>query len=195
MSDAQIDLPAVGGLVKDLFEKLGSTEGQMWRRALTRFLRKEDPWDKVPTVRPIGIAFSLDYDQPLEALVKQGNYDYTNPDLSSANFLPPHKGKVMLQGGQLVHFGQGVSTAQAERELDQRGLRPADIYELATFGMHLPKTQLEHPIVALGQRWRGGGVECVGYLSRDWRSGCRYFDLRIVEDDWHGDCRFLSFPK
>ena len=57
-------LAKVAGLLRDFFEKVSGSDGEMWVQAFGRFLRKENPWASFPTWKTI----RLGTHQNLEAL-------------------------------------------------------------------------------------------------------------------------------
>ncbi len=61
-----ITLASVAGLINDLFSKLTGPDGHLWLSAFKRFLRKENPWPKLPTWRTV----KLGTHKSVEALTK-----------------------------------------------------------------------------------------------------------------------------
>lgn len=57
-----IDLPTVGGVLRELFDRLTGKEAGLWLAAAKRFLRKENPWGAFPTWKTVelGAYASLD---------------------------------------------------------------------------------------------------------------------------------------
>ena len=95
---------------------------------------------------------TVDYGMKVEEAVNRGHYDYANPSITSQNFSTKQKGKVELVV-ELIHFDSLISSAEALKELDRMGYRPADLHELLAFGENYPDVQRELSVVALGSVW------------------------------------------
>ena len=131
---------------------------------------------------------TVNYDLSVEFLVANGKYSWVNNDITSKNFPTTRKGEVTLSL-ELVHLNQVLTSEEVLKELDKRGLRPAELHELLSFGAQYPEEQRKYPIVALGSvwqhwhdyryvpylRWLGGGrVLSLGWIGRRWGEGCRF---------------------
>lgn len=137
---------------------------------------------------------TVDYVKSLPEMIKVGNYDYVNEDITDAHFRMTGKGKVDREI-VLVHFDRDITSEEALQELDKLGLRPVDLAELLAFGETHPEAHLEFPILALGSIW----------MNRD--DGRGYFPYLSYEDDkhvlllywfggwWHDYCRFAAVRK
>ena len=158
---------------------------------LARILREA----LTPNGKPAGNTYplSVDYDLSVENAVKLGQYNWTNGDITGKNFPTTRTGKVEVVV-ELIRFNCAISTKDAQRELDQRGYRPAELHELLAFGEKYPELQRQFPIVALGSVWQGrDGDRDVPCLVGD-GSG-RGLDLGWVGDDWCEVCRFAAVRK
>ncbi|HEY7829401.1 MAG TPA: hypothetical protein VIC06_02405 [Solirubrobacteraceae bacterium] len=144
-----------------------------------------------PTV-PVVFPLAIDHVRSLAELVAAGNYDYVNPNITEENF-PMVASEVVVQVA-LVHLDNIVESDDVLGELEQMGLRPGTMRELAHFGEQYPKVQRQFPVAALGSVWTApNGSRRVGYLwegivSRKLSLG--WYDLR-----WRASYRFLAFRK
>src|SRR6202030_4697511 len=71
-------------------------------------------------------------DQTIEKLLETGHYEFISPYMREIHF-PRADYQVSLDEVreiELVYFGRDISTDEALRELDPRGLRPANVIEL-----------------------------------------------------------------
>jgi len=134
----------------------------------------------------------VDYDLSLQEMIAAGQYDLVNDDITPERFPVIGKG-VMQLISQLVHFNRNISSDDAEKELDKKGLRPATLAELLAFGKTYPEVQRKFPVVALGSVARIYGNRYVTYL--DGSDSKRHLDLGCRGIDWPARFRFLAFPK
>ncbi len=145
----------------------------------------------------------MDYSQSLADMIKAGNYNWVNSDITEKNFpLPkiPAGLSPSTSSGQatkvelnleLIRFNRSISSNDAIAELKKMGLRPATLPELLSFGSTYPEKQREFPIVALGSVWQNWlGFRLVPFL---WSaSDRRDLYLPLVECDWPEGYRFLA---
>lgn len=131
---------------------------------------------------------TVDYGLSLAAMIQLGKYDWMNSDITAERFPIKGEGQKNVQF-ELVHFNRGISSEDAAAEMKKRGLRPARIEELLSFGAKYPELQLQFPIVALGSVAEFGGGQRVAYLYRG--DARRYLDLRWWSGGWGARCRFL----
>lgn len=68
----EIDLPAVGSVLKELFDRLTGEEAGLWLVAAKRFLRKEDAWGEFPTWKTVGLGMYGSIDELNEAIKETG---------------------------------------------------------------------------------------------------------------------------
>lgn len=136
---------------------------------------------------------SINYDLSVEAMVRAGDYDYQNSDITERNFPSEEKGTRELEL-HLVHFNRVMSSDDVKRELAKLGLRPATLKELLAFGALYKEEQRKYPIVALGSVWQyWDGNRDVPYLVG--YSGYRDLNLRWDDADWFELYRFLAVSK
>lgn len=159
--------------------------------SLVRTIRKALAPDETATT-PLYVV-AVNYDLSLAAMIRVGQYDWVNSDITSEHFSVKGKGtkEVALE---LVHFDRYIESEEAIRELNRRGLRPATIEELLAFGAKYPKVQRGFPVVALGSVWRRlPGFSSVPCLWGD--SVGRSLGLSWFEGRWDGDYRVLAVRK
>ncbi len=143
-----------------------------------------------------GYTVSVDYDCPIEQLVKDGKYYWSHYDITTHYFPSTEKGEAQIKI-YLMNFGRQISSEDAIREMATQGLRPATLKELLVLGATQPELQCSNPIVALGSTWRDPtdqDVQDVPYLDgRD--SSRRILSLFLFESDWNLDWRFAAVRK
>ena len=123
-----------------------------------------------------------------KALVKLGKYDWSNSDIFEFPFEKTEAKEI-----ELIHFNKYISSEDAIKEMEVKGLRPATVTELLLFGAQYPEVQHEFPIVALGtvqQVFGDRGVACLGGGSAG-----RGLNLAWFEGGWYGDWRFAAVRK
>lgn len=95
------------------------------------------------------------YGESLEAMVKNGGYDFVNPALLPDNFRIEKSGKPVAVTLVELDDSDGVPTAAAAEEaLAKRGYRPATLAELLTLGATHPELQSDSTLIALGTKWK-----------------------------------------
>ncbi|MFH1036815.1 MAG: hypothetical protein V1756_02030 [Patescibacteria group bacterium] len=127
-------------------------------------LKKTSREASLPNKRP---AYSLvvDYDKPVEEMIKSGLYDVLDGDITSKRFPTKRVGKTEI-AVKLVHFNRPISNDEAIKELNLMGYRPAKFYELLAFGEKYPEIQRKFPIIAPGSVWRrSDGRRYIPYLD------------------------------
>ncbi len=144
-------------------------------------------------IQPIPYSISVNYNQSMEEAIRAGNYDWYNDDITSKHFPTERSGRHKVEV-ELVHFGRDMSTNNVLAELDKCGLRPAELHELLAFGAKYPEIQRESPIIALGSVWQYSSVDdycpCLS-----WGGSGRDLDLGWVGRDWSSGCRFAAVRK
>ena len=128
----------------------------------------------------------VDFEASVEELVRLGDYDWANSNITSPHFPTSRTGKVETKI-KLFHFDQSISSEQAIREMDKAGYRPAEAHELLAFGVKYPDVQREFPVVALGSVWRRPYgfrlVVCLYGIGVKRYAGLHWFG-RGWGDDW-----------
>jgi hypothetical protein len=135
----------------------------------------------------------IDYGKSVEDMVVYGNYNWSNPNITSKSFPLSGTGNVSVSL-ELVHLNKSASTQEVLAYLEANGLRAATIEELLAFGLAYPEIQREFPVVALGSSWvDSDGRRDVPYLGRG--GSDRELRLYWSGSDWLGVCRFLAVRK
>jgi hypothetical protein len=135
----------------------------------------------------------VDYTQPLAEMIKAGNYNWVNSDITAEHFPMKGEGKQEKEVF-LFHFGKDMTSEQVIVEMEKRGYRPAKIEDLSALGVAYPELQKQFPIVALGSVWQGPlGYRHVPFLV--WYGAKRDLYLCWFGYDWYECCRFLALRK
>ncbi|OGY67023.1 MAG: hypothetical protein A3B16_02790 [Candidatus Zambryskibacteria bacterium RIFCSPLOWO2_01_FULL_45_43] len=175
------------GPLQDLIRQVRS--GVRTKQQLVDFNEGRNPFEK-KVASENGFPVRVNYDLSVESLVAQGKYDWKNDSINSKNFQTSRKGEATLNL-ELVHFNQVLTSEEVIAELKKRGLRPAELHELLSFGVQYPEEQRRHPIVALAsvcQSW--SGCRFVPYLWVVDNERRLYFDY--FDDRWYENYRFLA---
>src|SRR3990167_9382333 len=90
--------------------------------------------------------------ESLKNLIKAGNYDFVNDNINDKNF--PNFQDMPSGKVELLHFDRYITSEEAIKEMESKGMRPANLKELLVFGKEYPEEQRKYPIVALGSVWR-----------------------------------------
>lgn len=142
-------------------------------------------------VLKIGEVYQLDVRGSIGNLVRLGNYNWANADISDQHFSAdtPHTVNVIIE-----YFGKDMNMDGALKALAAKGLRPVTISELLALGAKYPDLQCDFPIVALGSLWYSQpGLSYVAYLG--YHEGQRELLLHCTDRDWHVNCRFAAVRK
>lgn len=89
-------------------------------------------------------------------MIKAGNYDWVNDDITKRNFPVEDKGE-KKKNIVLFHFNKYMESDDVIAEMNKAGYRPANADEILALGEAHPDLQREFPIVALGSVWRSPG--------------------------------------
>lgn len=137
---------------------------------------------------------TVNYDMTVEELAANGNYNWVNKDISSRNFQTLRSGTVDVLV-ELVHLSRVASTSEVLKELDSQGYRPAEFYELLTFGIKYSGVT-SFAIVALGSVWIEDSYSSgySTYITSD-GMGKRFLNLYRLDDIWSRGFRFLAVRK
>lgn len=136
---------------------------------------------------------SVNYDLSVEEAVKAGDYQAVNADINGRNFSWERRGQAELEI-ILVKFEHRMSSPDVIRELDQEGLRAAELSEFLAFGAAYPDVQRRFSVVGIGSVWKDrrgyGNVPCLYEASEG-----RYLDLHWWDDGWYSYSRFAAVRK
>jgi hypothetical protein len=167
-------------------------------------MAKKNPSD---IVKQVGdkLVITVNYGKQLKTLIALGSYDWVNehyegltwgdwkePDGETPATFPSRR--TVETEVTLVHLDRYAKTSEVLAELDSRGLRPANVAELVSFGIDYPDVQREFPIVELGSLWvYPHGRHRVAYLWGD--SDVRNLRLYWCDGRWFPTYRFLAVSK
>ncbi len=136
---------------------------------------------------------AVNYDLPVEEAVQAGDYQAVHMGIVSKNFPSRKKGQAELEI-VLVRFDRRMTSEDVLRELDEEGLRAAELHEFLAFGAKYPDVQRKCSVVGLGSVWRDRkkyrNVPCLYTASEG-----RYLDLRWWDDAWYSYSRFAAVRK
>ncbi len=135
----------------------------------------------------------IDYKRPLEKMIAEGGYAWTNPDISARTYPCIRAGTAEMEV-ELVHLDHFVEKQTILKELGERNLRAATLHELLSCDTICREMQPNSPIVALGSSWlHPCGGHRVPFL---WTGHTgRRLDLYWLEDRWEKDFQFLGVRK
>ncbi len=128
----------------------------------------------------------------VEEAVKAGNFNWSNANITSANFPKPVNGTKSEKEVSLAYFGKNMSEEAVIAEVDKAGYRPTTTWE----GLGLarkPDLQREFPIILLGSVCELDGDRRVTYLYGV--AGSRGLDLGYLDDGFDARCRFAVVRK
>lgn len=121
---------------------------------------------------------------PIEQITKTGYY-YVNSDINSKNFPIPET--VETEGYKIVRFDKSFSSQEAIDKIKSKGLRPANIYELALLKDNHPELWLKgqwSSMLAFGNTWKDAvGDLRVPYMFA-FTDGDFLFDLGCWDGVW-----------
>ena len=134
---------------------------------------------------------SVDYAQPLPAMIAAGRYDWINDDITVKRF--PVKGEGVAEFETKLFQFDGISSENAIKEIEAQGWQTASVEHLLSFGAKNPDEQRKYPIIALGSIGEVGGGRHVPCLDGDVSE--RFLDLFWWDDDWLSFYRFLAVRR
>ena len=136
---------------------------------------------------------TIDYTRILERMIKAGNYDWVNDDITADRFSVKGEGRQELII-TLFHFNKTMSSDKVKSEMEKQGFRPAKVEELLALGEKYPDLQKEFPITALGSVWQNPhGNHSVPSLY--WPGVKRALALGWLEGGWSAGWRFAALCK
>ena len=186
------------GVLNDLFAKLNGKDGNTWWEMLKKFLRKEPCWITNTLQANIGaiVTYVVDCTLSLEEMIKAGNYDWVNSDITAKRFPIKSTGADEWEF-KMFHFDRNISSENAVAGIKDDDAanpwQPAGIEHLLTYGKNNPEEQRKFPIVGLGSVGKVVGGRSVPGLGRF--DSERDLDLYWWVDDWNANCRFLAVRK
>lgn len=144
---------------------------------------------------------TVDYTKTIKQAIKAGKYNWFNNNINSQNF-PESEAKKSIASTQqksqvstqivlipLNRTNRTVATNEVLKELDQKGYRPANLYELLALGAQHPDLQRTNWIVGLGSSWTdswdGHWVPCLDRYDAE-----RHLYLGWSDSGWGGGWRF-----
>lgn len=136
----------------------------------------------------------VDETKSVDELVKAGEFDWVNINITSTNFPNLASDKIDEQELPLFYFSKTMSSDAVIAEMDKKGCEPATIWDLLSFAKKEPDLQRKFPIVALKSVWRDSdGDRSVPFLYSD--AGGRGLSVYYLGGDWRGYYRFLARRK
>lgn|GEM_PF-1664307 len=133
------------------------------------------------------IAIEVDNDRSVTQMLKAGNYDHVDEEITDENLLNEGTGKTSTDL-ILFHRDKKECSQELVDELDLIGWRPIVNAELLAIGEQYPELQREFSIVALGQIERYSGHQYVPCLSGS--NSWRLIEYVPFNFGWSRDCRF-----
>jgi hypothetical protein len=135
----------------------------------------------------------VNYDLSVEEAVEAGNYQAVNADITHEHFSWKQKGQIAAEI-VLVRFEHRMTSQGVIDELENEGLRPAELPEILAFGAQYPEVQRKFSVVGLGSIWQdrkgSRNVPCLYEASEG-----RYLDLHWWDDGWYAYSRFAALRK
>ncbi len=162
-------------------------------RKLQRVLQNaiEGKFDGTPAAQQYLIA--VNYSLSMKEAIAAGNYDWKNDKITAKNFPTKRIGKTNLEI-IFVKFDEVMISEDVLRELNEKGLRAAELPELLAFGAKYPDAAREFPMVALGSVSKEStDIRHVPYLSKD--AGGNGIGLLPFGSRWRPACRFATVLK
>ena len=145
-------------------------------------------------VKPVNtFALTVNYNRSIEQSVKAGKYDWANDSINAKHFPSQTKGMAEVEI-ILVKFEKDMESDDVVKQLDEQGLRPAELEELLAFGEKYSDVQRNFPVVALGSVWQNPyGNRYVPDLFGG--TGERWLGLDWWSLRWNSYCRFAAVRK
>jgi hypothetical protein len=141
------------------------------------------------TITDTDLITTIDFGQPLEAMVAAGKYDWTHPKITADRF-PVEGTGIKKFRNKPFHFNRYISSEDVVAAMKQEGFEPATHVHGIAFGATFPDEQRKYPIACLGSSARVDGHRFVVCLRRGVAG--RDLSLYFWGGDWGGDWRFLG---
>lgn len=139
---------------------------------------------------------TVNYEQSLEQLLMNGEFQWAHHRVNSDNFTIRGVGKQEVSL-VLLHINREVPTSVINDVMQELGLKPARIEHLLVFGARFKEYQEKFPIAALGSVWvdkfdedQSGFVPTLGVSKKG-----RRVQLNYAESLWKPEWRFLAFKE
>ena len=191
------DISAVLQSLLDKVKQRGYSEEEILKVAATQGEQLLDKFADVITQAahkpretfPVLVNYNLSVEEAIDA----GRFQAVNASITSKNFPSSRSGQADVEIA-LVRFDQRMSSEEVLRQLDEEGLRAAELPELLAFGAKYPDIQRQFSVVGLGSVWKdrkgSRNVPCLYTASEG-----RYLDLHWWDDGWYSYSRFATLRK
>lgn len=173
--------------VEVMFRKVGATRENFWKPISKNKELAQRVFDSVvykTTLEIIG-----DYDQSFQNMIKAGNYDEIDNDITEtifpAELEKKNKKKYPIA---LFHFSRKIISDDAFTEIKRRHYRPIFIEELFVIGEQHPNLQRELTVVGLGSLDYHFGHPYLTGNDSFRRLGTHWQDLHL----WNDNCCFAA---
>jgi len=152
--------------------------------------------EKFPEVVPPRYFVYVNYDLPLEVVIKRGTYDYVDPNITAGNFPSDKSGQRRLTV-YLINFDHSISSKNVLVELDRQGLCPITLRVLLALSLKYSHGFGEYPVAALGSirtsSFLSYSRKCVPCLEKNGLA--RYLLNHPVDGGWDKDWYFAATRK
>ncbi|MEX1112172.1 MAG: hypothetical protein WEC84_01805 [Candidatus Andersenbacteria bacterium] len=192
LSGKQLQQLLISGLFTDILEAAATDGFAKLHRDTVRVALGLPKLTPDPDIIELG-ELTVSEKATTEEMVRAGEYNYANENITTANFPITRRGPRKLY---LVHFKKDMDSKEVEAAVEAMGDKElAKTEDLLAVGAH-PKhkeLQREFPIICLGSSavlFGRRSVPCLG----GWRDG-RGLRLGCYGGGWVGGCRFLLVGK
>jgi hypothetical protein len=144
------------------------------------------------TITDTDLITTINFGQPLEAMIAAGKYDWMNSDITAARF--PVKGTGIKKfRNKSFHFDRDISSKDVVAAMKQKGFESATHVHGLAFGAAFPDEQRKYPIACLGSSAQVYGRRVVVYLY----GGDALRSLRLYHwvGGWRDSWRFLGVQE
>ena len=185
------------GILRDLFAKLSSQDGDVWWKMLKAFLRKDACWvTKVGRTVCAIVTHIVDGSLSCSDMIDGCMLGIFDRRINQKNF-PFSSVTTDEWEFRVIQFAEDVFSEEVSSSLvDFNTGGPwqlAGIEHLLTYGKYHPDDQRRNPIVSLGSV---GVIDRTQYVPcLDARHGLRYVDLHPWVKKWHKSNSFLIVRK
>lgn len=133
---------------------------------------------------------TVNYDQSLKQMIKAGNYDLVNGNITQEHFPIDRQGKeeVKIRIFPITELTEEITEIRHEKGLESlknKGYRPINLPELLAFRAKYPDIQRRFPVIALGSVWQHCSSRGMAYLCRhNSRRGLSVFYIFSSNGRW-----------